>query len=82
MSSGKWRPFCHSLNVFTHYLQNSFEEKYKYVYVFYIIHGLMPDGTKPLPKPMLIYNESECPAAFIWIQFHRKYSRYQCLEWF
>ena len=33
-------------------------------------NGLFPDGTKPLPEPILIYHQWEC-VAFTWGQFHR-----------
>ena len=31
-------------------------------------NGLVPDGTKPLPEPMLTYQM--CSVALIWEQFH------------
>ena len=33
-------------------------------------NGLLPDGTKPLPEPILIYHQWE-RVAFTWGQFHR-----------
>ena len=33
-------------------------------------NGLMPDGTKPTPEPMLT-NLQWGPVTFIWQQFHR-----------
>ena len=35
-------------------------------------NGLLPGGTKPLPKPMLIYHHWG-PVTFIWRQFHKRY---------
>ena len=32
---------------------------------------LVPDGTKPLPEPMLTYHQ-QGPVAFIWEQFHKE----------
>ena len=34
-------------------------------------NGLLPDGTKPLPEPMLTYQYG--PVTFIWGQFHKRY---------
>ena len=34
-------------------------------------NGLLPDDTKPLPEPMLTYNQ-RCSVAFTWEQFHKK----------
>ena len=34
-------------------------------------NGLLPDGTKPLPEPVLTYHQSG-PVAFTWGQFHMK----------
>ena len=34
-------------------------------------NGLLPDGTKPLPEPMLTYHQG--PVTFIWGQFHKNY---------
>ena len=34
-------------------------------------NGLLPDGTKPLPEPMLTYQQSF--VAFIWQQFYVKH---------
>ena len=45
-------------------------------------NGLLPVGTKPLPKPMLT-NHQWGLVPFTWGQFHRKYSRYKldiCLK--
>ena len=33
-------------------------------------NGLLPDGTKPLPEPMLTYQEWS-PVAFTWEPFHK-----------
>ena len=33
--------------------------------------GLMPEGTKPLPEPMLTYHQLG-PVAFIWGHYHKK----------
>ena len=38
-------------------------------------NGLLPDGTKPLPEPMLTYHQSG-PVAFTWGQFPMKCSIY------
>ena len=34
-------------------------------------NGLLPDGTKPLPEPILTYHQS-CFLAFTWEQFRKK----------
>ena len=43
-------------------------------------NGLLPDGTNPLPEPMLTYHQwnSVVPT---WDQFHTKCSRYQFVKW-
>ena len=41
-------------------------------------NGLVPNGTKPLPKPMLT-NHQWCAVAHSWGQFHWKWSRYLSL---
>ena len=43
-------------------------------------NGLLSDGTKPLPEPMLA-NHQEDLVAFTWRQFQRKYSRILSLKW-
>ena len=43
-------------------------------------NGSLPDGTEPLPEPKLT-NHQLGPVAFIWGQFHRKWSRYLSLMW-
>ena len=43
-------------------------------------NGLLPDGTKPLPEPMLTYHHWSL-VAFTWEQFHMKCSRYLPLIW-
>ena len=43
-------------------------------------NGLLPDGTKPLLKPMLTYHQWGC-VVFTWGQCHRKCSRYLSLAW-
>ena len=43
-------------------------------------NGLLPDGTKPLPEPMLTYHQWSL-VAFTWGQFHMKCSRYLPLTW-
>ena len=43
-------------------------------------NGLLSDGTKPLPEPMLTYDQW-CVVAFTWWQFHKKYLRYLSLKW-
>ena len=35
-------------------------------------NGLLPDGTKPLPEPMLTCHKYG-PVTFIWGQFHKRY---------
>ena len=42
-------------------------------------NGLLPDGTKPLPEPMLTDNQWGI-VAFTWGQFHNKYSRLSILN--
>ena len=42
-------------------------------------NGLLPDGTKPLPEPMLIYHQ-QVPLAFIWVQFYKRYLSYLSLK--
>ena len=42
-------------------------------------NGLLPDGTKPLPEPMLTYHQRGS-VALSWEQFHRKCSRYQFVK--
>ena len=37
-------------------------------------NGLLPEGTKPLPEPMLTYQWGL--VAFTWGKFHRKFSRH------
>ena len=43
-------------------------------------NGLLPDGTKPLPEPILT-NHKWGLVAFTWEQFHRKCPRYLSLIW-
>ena len=43
-------------------------------------NGLLPDGTKPLPEPMLTNHQCGV-VAFTWGQFHRKCSVYSSLVW-
>ena len=43
-------------------------------------NGLLPDGTKPLPEPMLT-NHKWGLVAFTWGQFHGKCSRYLSFVW-
>ena len=40
--------------------------------------GLMAVSTKPLPEPMLTYQEG--PAKFVWAQFHKRYLSHQPLK--
>ena len=42
-------------------------------------NGLLPDGTKPLPESMLTYHQW-VPVVFIQWELHRKYSKYQSLD--
>ena len=39
-------------------------------------NGLVPDGTKPLPEPMLTYHQT-CSVAFIREKFHKKCSAHE-----
>ena len=41
--------------------------------------GLLPDGTKPLPEPMLNYHQLG-PEIFIWRHFHTQYLSHQSLK--
>ena len=43
-------------------------------------NGLLPQGTRPLPEPMLTYHQWD-PVSFTWVQFHRKCSGYVSLIW-
>ena len=43
-------------------------------------NGLLIDGTKPLPKPMLTYRQWGS-VAFTYNQFHKEGSRYQFVEY-
>ena len=43
-------------------------------------NGLLPQGTRPLPEPMLTYHQWD-PVSFTWVQFHRKCSRNVSLIW-
>ena len=43
-------------------------------------NGLVPDGTKPLPEPMLT-DPHWSIVAYTWVQFHRKCSRCLSLIW-
>ena len=45
-----------------------------------MIDGLLPDGTKPLPEPMLTYDWWGSVALTL-DQFHRRCSRYQLVKW-
>ena len=64
LSSAKWRPFCLGLNVLTHWdLVNN-------MVTLSLVNtgscnGLLPDGTKPLPKPVLTYHQKGF-VAFSW----------------
>ena len=49
MSFGKWRPYCLGLNVLRSALAQVMEIKVS----IGSGNGLLPDGTKPLPEPML-----------------------------
>ena len=42
-------------------------------------NGLLPDGTKPLPEPMLSYYQLG-PLTFTWGQFHKRYLSHQSLK--
>ena len=42
-------------------------------------NGLLPDGTKPLPEPMLTCFQWS-PVTFIWRLFHKRYLSYQSLK--
>ena len=43
-------------------------------------NGLLPDGTKPLPEPMLTYHQRGS-VAYFWEQFRRNCSRYRFRIW-
>ena len=43
-------------------------------------NGLSPDGTKPLPEPVLTYHQWSL-MAFIWGLFHRKCLKYITVAW-
>ena len=42
-------------------------------------NGLLPDGTKPLPEPMLTDHQWS-PVTFIWGQFHKRCLNHQSLK--
>ena len=42
-------------------------------------NGLLPDGAKSLPEPMLTYIQ-QCPVVFIWGHYHNKIWRYQSVK--
>ena len=42
-------------------------------------NDLLPDGTKPLPEPMLTCHQSG-PVPFFWGQFHKRYLSHQSLN--
>ena len=42
-------------------------------------NGLLLDGTKPLPEPLL--TNDQWGVVFTWKEFHRKYLRYISLKW-
>ena len=42
-------------------------------------NGLLPDGTKPLPEPMLTYHQ-QGPVAFFWWHYHKKIWRNQSVK--
>ena len=42
-------------------------------------NGLLPDGTKPLPEPMLTDHQWS-PVTFILEQFHRRYLKHQSVK--
>ena len=44
------------------------------------VMALLPDGTKPLPEPMLTYHHWRL-IAFTWRQFHKECSRNVSLTW-
>ena len=43
-------------------------------------NGLMPDGTKPLPEPVLTYHKYG-PVAITQELFYNKYLSHQLLKW-
>ena len=43
-------------------------------------NGLLPDSTKPLHEPMLIYHHWG-PKAFTWKKFHERCPNHQSLKW-
>ena len=44
------------------------------------VNGLVPDDTMPLPEPMMT-NYQWDHVSFMWVQFHRKCSRYLSSIW-
>ena len=42
-------------------------------------NGLLPDGTKPSPEPLLIYHQYGLLAS-IWVQFYKTYFNQQSLQ--
>ena len=42
-------------------------------------NGLLPDGTKPSPEPMLPFHQ-QSPVTFIWGSFHKRYFVHQPLK--
>ena len=70
--SAKWRPFCLGLNVLTHCgLVISYD--YTDLGQHWPGNGLVPDGIKVLPDPILTYHQRRA-LAFTWEWFHKKCS--------
>ena len=42
-------------------------------------NGLLSDGTKPLPEPMLTYHQYDLVTYFFWGQFYMRYLSHQSL---
>ena len=60
---------------------------HNFLYVIYTwssvwpgLNGLLLDGTKPLPEPMLTYHQWG-PKTFIWKKFHERCPNHQLLKW-
>ena len=71
VSSAKWRPFCLGFNVLT-YCSPGTPNVITELGQHWLKQWLVADGTKPLPKPMLTYQQwglGACTSG----QFHRKY---------
>ena len=75
-SSAKWQPFCSGLTGLTPW---GLVTKLNWFYIG-LGNGLLPDGTKSLPEPMLT-SHLLCYMAFIWEQFHCEFLAYHSVWW-